>query len=105
MGLVLGLYFSWIAILASGLVFAIVSATVLQHMAFGALAGIAIIVVCLTINQVAYLIGVRLTVRKTLPHYQFHGEPGESGHNDIAREHKRQEPPQVTPRSKRRELQ
>jgi hypothetical protein len=34
-GLVLGLYFSWIAIVASGLVLAIVSATVLQKEGFG----------------------------------------------------------------------
>ena len=91
MGLVLGLYFcgSRFWLLASGLVFAIVSATVLQHMAFGFLAGIAIIVVCLTINQVAYLIGVRLAIHKALPHHQFHGEPGESSHHNIASEHKR----------------
>jgi hypothetical protein len=64
-GLVLGLYFSWIAILASGLVLAFVSAVVLQKEGFEALAGIAIIVVCLTVNQVAYLIGVRLVTHRT----------------------------------------
>jgi hypothetical protein len=64
-GLVLGLYFSWVAILASGLVLAFVSAVVLQKEGFEALAGIAIIVVCLTVNQVAYLIGVRLVTRRT----------------------------------------
>jgi hypothetical protein len=62
-GLVLGFYFSWMAILASGLVLAIVSATLLQKEGFGFLAGIAIIVVCLTVNQIAYLIGVRLSAR------------------------------------------
>jgi hypothetical protein len=60
-GLVLGFYFSWMAILASGLVLAIVSATLLQKEGFGFLAGIAIIVVCLTVNQITYLIGVRLS--------------------------------------------
>jgi hypothetical protein len=64
-GLVLGLYLSWVAILASGLVLAFVSAVVLQKEGFEALAGIAIIVVCLTVNQVAYLIGVRLVTRRT----------------------------------------
>jgi hypothetical protein len=64
-GLVLGLYFSWVAILASGLVLAFVSAMVLQKEGFEVLAGIAIIVVCLTVNQVAYLIGVRLVTRRT----------------------------------------
>jgi hypothetical protein len=62
-GLVLGFYLSWMAILASGLVLAIVSATLLQMEGFGFLPGIAIIVVCLTVNQIAYLIGVRLSAR------------------------------------------
>jgi hypothetical protein len=62
-GLVLGFYLSWMAILASGLVLAIVSATLLQNEGFGFLPGIAIIVVCLMVNQIAYLIGVRLSVR------------------------------------------
>src|ERR1035438_8763154 len=59
-GLILGFYFSWVAILASGLVLAILSATVLQHLAFGSLPGIAIIVGCLSVNQMAYLVGVAL---------------------------------------------
>jgi hypothetical protein len=62
-GLVLGFYFSWRAILVSGLILAIVAATVLQWEGFGALAGIAIIVACLTVNQIAYLIGVTLVTR------------------------------------------
>jgi len=62
-GLALGFYFSWIAILVSGLVLAIVSATVLHNEGFGALAGIATIAVCLTVNQVAYLIGATMVSR------------------------------------------
>jgi hypothetical protein len=58
LGLVLGFYFSWHAIGVSGLVLAFLSAVVLQHEGFGSLAGIAIIVACLTVNQIAYLIGV-----------------------------------------------
>jgi hypothetical protein len=42
---------------------AIVSAVVLQKEGIDALPGIAVIVVCLTVNQVAYLIGVRLRFR------------------------------------------
>ena len=57
-GLVLGFYFSWIAISISGLVVGIVSAAVLQNEGFGFLAGIATIVVCLSVNQFTYLIGV-----------------------------------------------
>jgi hypothetical protein len=42
---------------------AIVSAVVLQKEGIDALPGIVVIVVCLTVNQVAYLIGVRLRFR------------------------------------------
>ena len=62
-GFALGFYFSWIAALVSGLVLAIVSATVLQNEGVGSLAGIAIIVVCLLVNQLAYLIGATLVTR------------------------------------------
>ena len=63
LGLVLGLRFSWFAILVSGVAIAIASATILQQEGFHYLEGIAIIVACLSINQVAYLIGVRLRLR------------------------------------------
>jgi hypothetical protein len=59
-GLILGFYFSWFAIVVSGLILAILAATVLQSEGFGFLAGIATIVVCLTVNQIAYLIGTAL---------------------------------------------
>jgi len=62
-GLALGFYFSWIAILVSGLVLSIVSAAILQNVGVGTLAGIAMIAVCLTVNQLAYLIGVTLATR------------------------------------------
>ena len=62
-GLVLGFYFSFAAILVSGLVLAFLSATALQKEGFGFLGGITIIVACLTVNQLAYLIGVRLMIR------------------------------------------
>ena len=63
LGLVLGFYFSWKAILVSGLVLAFPSAAVLQNEGFGFLAGIGIIVICLTVNQMAYLIGITLVTR------------------------------------------
>jgi hypothetical protein len=62
-GLILGFYFSWMTILASGLILAIVSAAVLQQQGYSFFAGIAIIVFCLTVNQVAYLVGVSLVTR------------------------------------------
>jgi hypothetical protein len=63
LGLVLGFYFSWKAIAVSGLVLAFLSAAVLQNDGFGFLAGIGIIVICLTVNQMAYLIGITLVTR------------------------------------------
>jgi hypothetical protein len=62
-GLVLGTSFSWPAIVASGIGLAILSAAVLQIAGFGALLGIAIIVACLTVNQLAYAVGVVLANR------------------------------------------
>ena len=62
-GFVLGAHFRWVAILVSGLILATLAARVLQNEGFEFLAGIAIIVVCLTVNQLAYLIGAALTTR------------------------------------------
>jgi hypothetical protein len=56
-GFVLASYFSWPAILVAGVVLAPLSAIVLQNQGFGALSGICVVVACLTINQVAYVIG------------------------------------------------
>jgi hypothetical protein len=63
-GLFIGRYFSWIAILVSGPILAIVLATVLQKKGFISFAGIAIIVACLTISQTAYWIEVTLAARR-----------------------------------------
>jgi hypothetical protein len=57
-GLALGSSFSWHAIAMSGVVVAGVSAAVLHLAGFGALSGIAIIVACLTLNQLAYFVGL-----------------------------------------------
>jgi hypothetical protein len=62
-GLALGMLFSWLAIAASSIGLAILSAAVLQIAGFGALSGIAIIVACLTVNQLAYVLGVMLANR------------------------------------------
>jgi hypothetical protein len=59
-GIGLGLRLRWPAIIVSGLLVSIVSAAVLQKAGFGAVEGIAIIVACLIVNQVGYLVGVRL---------------------------------------------
>jgi hypothetical protein len=59
-GLALGTSFSWLAILVSSVALAGLSAAVLRIAGFSALSGIAIIVVCLTVNQLAYVLRVTL---------------------------------------------
>jgi hypothetical protein len=104
-GLVLGFFFSWIAILVSGLVLAVLSATVLQNEDFGFLAGIAIIVICLTVNQVSYLIGEMLArgPQDPLAHDRLNDDPGENSQHHVSREQKQNEQPptQFGPRSLR----
>ena len=63
-GLVLGFYFSWLTIAAAGVLLAVISATVLHKEGFGFFGGVATIVACLTINQIAYLIGMRLAATR-----------------------------------------
>jgi hypothetical protein len=58
-GLALG-RFNWPAIAAWSVALAFFAAAVLHRYGFGALSGIGIIAVCLTINQAAYLAGVWL---------------------------------------------
>jgi hypothetical protein len=61
------LNFGLAAIVVPGLILAIFAAAILQKEDFGFLEGIAIIVLCLTVNQVAYLTGATLAtaVRST----------------------------------------
>jgi hypothetical protein len=63
LGFVLGGRFSWLGIGAVGIALALLAAAVLHLQGFGALSGIAIIVVCLTVNQVSYLAGWLATSR------------------------------------------
>jgi hypothetical protein len=79
-GFVLGTLFSWLAIAASSIGIAVLSSAILQIQGFGTLPGIAIVVACLTVNQMAYL--ARAFRR---PSRLFHDkEPGQRRHNDIA---------------------
>jgi hypothetical protein len=64
-GFALGTSFSSFAIAASSIVLAALSAAVLQIAGFGALSGIAIIVACLTVNQLAYVMAVVLANRRS----------------------------------------
>ena len=54
-GFSLGRSFSWFAIAASSIGIALLSSMILQIQGFSSLPGIAVVVACLTINQMAYL--------------------------------------------------
>ena len=56
-GLVLGFFFGLAAVVVSGLILAISAAAILQNYDFDFLSGIAIIVLCLTVNEITYRIG------------------------------------------------
>jgi hypothetical protein len=56
-GFALGTSFSWLAILLSSLALGTLSAIALQIAGFDGLWGIAYIVVCLSVNQFAYILG------------------------------------------------
>jgi hypothetical protein len=57
-GVVLAKWFSWFGIAASSCGLALLSSIVLHLQDFGALLGMAIIVTCLIVHQIAYLAGV-----------------------------------------------
>jgi hypothetical protein len=58
LGFALGLHFSWVTIVASGLMFAIVSAAILKNQGIDLFSMIAIIAACFAVNQIGCLIGV-----------------------------------------------
>jgi hypothetical protein len=100
LGLVLGFYFSWLAIGVSGLVLAFLSAVVLQHEGFGSLAEIAIIVACLTVNQIACLIGV-MSVNRGIDGYLRTSPTGERSNNHVASEYTVRKDPTTAVRLRR----
>jgi hypothetical protein len=57
--------FSWRAVALSSLALAVLASVVLHRQGFGPLAGIAIIVACLTINQTAYLVSLWFVDRRS----------------------------------------
>jgi len=66
-GFALGTSFSWLAIAACSIGLAVLSSAILQIQGFGALPGTAIVVACLTVNQMAYLAGVFCRSKGTIP--------------------------------------
>jgi hypothetical protein len=82
-GFALGASFSWFAIAASSTGIALLSSAILQIQGFGAIPGIAIVVACLTINQMAYL--ARAFHRSSrLFQKEANKEPSQRRQNDIA---------------------
>jgi membrane protein DedA with SNARE-associated domain len=61
-GLALGVFFSWIAIFVSGVIIAICGGMISHNESLEFFAGISFIVACLCINQIAYLVGVRMLI-------------------------------------------
>jgi hypothetical protein len=96
-GFVLGMgYFSWPAILLAGGVLAPFSTVALQNQDFSALSGIFVVVVCLTINQAAYVVG-RIRANgylkdglENLPQQRADDEPHDGCDDHICRQHEQQ---------------
>jgi hypothetical protein len=82
-GFALGASFSWFAIAASSTGIALLSSAILQIQGFGALPGIAIVVACLTINQMAYLAHA-FHRQSRLFQKQPNKEPSQRRRNDTA---------------------
>jgi hypothetical protein len=59
--------FSWFIIALCGVALAVLASVALHVQGFGAFTGIAIIVACLTVNQIAYLIGCFASRRSNTP--------------------------------------
>jgi hypothetical protein len=80
-GLLVGAHFSWIALMLAELILAVLSALLLQRAGFDFLPGMAIVVACLAVSQIAYLLGLQLRVdgpedRTSGPHDQPDQDPG-----------------------------
>jgi hypothetical protein len=56
-GFALGPSFSWLAIAVSSAALVVLSSALLHVQGFGAVSGIVIVSACLTLNQIAYLVG------------------------------------------------
>ena len=90
-GFALGTSFSWLAIAASSTGIAVVSSAILQIQGFGAVPGIAVVVACLTTNQMAYLAGARSS---GLFQKEADEEPSQRRYKDVAgKPHQQQKAP------------
>jgi hypothetical protein len=95
-GFALGTSFSWLAIAASSIGIAVLSSAILQIQGFGALPGIAIVVACLAVNQMAYLAGA-FGRSRGLFQKPADDEPGQRRNKDVAgKPHQQQAPSSFT---------
>jgi hypothetical protein len=67
-GLLLAQVFSWLGLVSCGAALAVISAVILQKHGFGWPAGIAIIVGCLSLNQIGYFLGAHFKIKSTIHH-------------------------------------
>jgi hypothetical protein len=95
-GLALG-RFSWHAIAISGGALALLSSVILHKEGFGALGGIAVIFLCLTLNQFAYLAGI-VVVHRGLLQKPVNEHPGEHRDRHIGR---KDQPEQGSPTARK----
>jgi hypothetical protein len=89
-GFVLGTSFSWFAIAASSVGIAVLSSTILQIQGFSSLPGIAVVVACLIINQMACLAGA-FRRPSGLFEKQADKEPSQGRDDEIARKHQQKQ--------------
>ena len=90
-GFGLGTWFRWPAIVASSVGIAVFWSAVLQIQSFGPLPGIAIVVACLTVSQMAYLAASLRPGR--LFQEQAHKEPRQGRNEDVGYEEQQQQRP------------
>jgi hypothetical protein len=91
-GFVIGKSFSWRALVIPGAALALLIAIILQDQGFTPVAGISTIVACLIVNQLAYLLAIRLNgdpggSGAASPEESANGVPGDDRHNDVRHKH------------------
>ena len=89
---------SWPALIVAGAVLATLGAVVLQEQGFTALPGIFTIVGCLVVNQVAYVLAIRLNddqsggAAEDSPEQRANGVPGGDRNDDVCHKDSKNQP-------------
>jgi hypothetical protein len=87
--------FSWPALIVAGAVLATFGAVVFQEQGFTALPGIFTIVACLIVNQIAYVLAIRMNddqsggAAQDLPEQRANGVPRDDGDDDVRHKDKK----------------